>query len=161
MSRRHIRVLLTVQKLQLWDSGWVIREYPISTSAYGAGELQGSKRTPRGQHEIAEKIGHGQSANAVFVSRKATGEVCTPDVLQSQPDRDWILSRILRLRGLEDGRNIGGSVDTESRYVYIHGTPYEDDIGQPASDGCIRMRNSDVIELFELVDEGTPVEIIE
>jgi hypothetical protein len=107
MSGRHIRVLLTVQKLQLWDSGQAIREYPVSTSAFGAGELQGSKQTPRGQHEIAEKIGHGQTANAVFVGRKATGEVCTADLLKSQPDRDWILSRILWLRGLEDGRNKG------------------------------------------------------
>jgi hypothetical protein len=161
MSGRHIRVLLAVQKLQLWDSGRVIREYAVSTSAYGVGELQGSKQTPRGQHEIAEKIGHGQSANAVFIGRKATGEVCTSDLLKSQPDRDWILSRILWLRGLEDGRNKGGSVDTESRYVYIHGTPYEGRIGQPVSDGCIRMRNSDVIELFELVDQGTLVEIVE
>jgi hypothetical protein len=161
MSSRHIRVLLTVQKLQLWDSGQAIREYPVSTSAFGAGELQGSKQTPRGQHEIAEKIGHGPTANAVFVGRKATGEVCTADLLKSQPDRDWILSRILWLRGLEDGRNKGGSVDTESRCVYVHGTPYEGRLGQPASNGCIRMRNSDVIELFELVDQGTPVEIVE
>ena len=78
-----------------------------------------------------------------------------------KPTRDWILSRIIWLRGLEEGRNQGGSVDTQSRYIYIHGTPEEDRIGQPASHGCIRMRNDDVIELFELVNPGTPVEVLD
>src|SRR5438046_1599912 len=149
MGNRYVRVLLTAQKLQLWDSGQVMREYPISTSMHGAGELKGSHQTPRGRHEIAEKIGHGEGANAVFVGRKVTREVCSADLLQSQPDRDWILSRILWLRGLEEGRNKGGLVDTEARHIYIHGTPYEDRIGQPASNGCIRMRNRDIMELFD------------
>ncbi len=161
MGSRYIRVLLSAQKLEVWDNGHLTFAYPISTSIHGAGELQGSYQTPRGRHEIREKIGHAESINAVFVGRKATGEICTADLLKSQPDRDWILSRILWLRGLEDGRNKGGLVDTESRHIYIHGTANEACIGQPASNGCVRMRNGDIIELFELVEEGTPVEIVE
>ncbi len=161
MSERRIRVLLETQCLELWDDDQAIAQYPVSTSAYGAGELEGSEKTPRGQHEVVQKVGSGEPKGAVFLGRDATGEICTPELVRLEPKRDWILSRILWLRGLEQGRNQGGSVDTESRYIYIHGTPGEDQIGQPASHGCIRMRNDDVIELFDRVEVGTPIEILE
>ncbi len=154
-------MLLGEQRLELLEDDRVLAQYPVSTSARGSGERDGSEQTPRGLHEVAQKIGAGQPPGAVFVSREPTGEICTPDLVTAQPGRDWILSRILWLRGLEDGRNRGGSVDTEGRYVYIHGTPDEQSLGQPASHGCIRMRNSDVIALFESVDVGTPVDVIE
>ena len=161
MTGRYVRILLCTQRLELVENGDVISQYSVSTSAHGPGELEGSKKTPRGRHEVAQKIGFGERRGAVFRNRKATGEICTPQLVKSEPTRDWILSRILWLRGLEEGRNQGGFVDTESRYIYIHGTPEEDRIGQPASHGCIRMRNDDVIELFDLVTPGTPVEIID
>ena len=160
MTERRVRVLLYAQRLELVEDGQVVAEYPVSTSAHGPGELEGSGKTPRGRHEVAQKIGAGEPSGAVFLNRKATGEICTPELAKAEPTRDWILSRILWLRGLEDGRNQGGSVDTESRYIYIHGTVAEDRIGRPVSHGCIRMRNDDVIDLFEVVALGTPVEII-
>jgi L,D-transpeptidase YbiS len=161
MHERRIRVLLGAQRLELLEDGQIIAEYSISTSVYGSGELQGSEKTPRGRHEISEKIGAGQPRDTVFMGRQATGEICEPHLVKAQPGRDWILSRILWLRGLEEGLNKGGLVDTESRYIYIHGTADERRVGQPASHGCIRMRNDDVIELFELVDTGTVVEILD
>lgn len=161
MNGRSVRVLLDVQRLEFVENDDVVSEYSVSTSAYGPGELEGSEKTPRGRHEVAQKIGAGEPRAAVFINRKATGEICTPQLMELDPTRDWILSRIIWLRGLEEGRNQGGSVDTQSRYIYIHGTPEEDRIGQPASHGCIRMRNDDVIELFELVNPGTPVEIVD
>lgn len=115
--------------------------------------------TPRGLHEIVAKFGEGAPRGAVFVSRQLTGEIYTLDLARARPDRDWILSRVLWLGGLEPGRNQGGGVDSQNRYIYIHGTAEEDRIGQPASHGCIRMRNDDVIELFDLVADGTRVEI--
>jgi lipoprotein-anchoring transpeptidase ErfK/SrfK len=156
-----IRVLLGAQRLELLKDGRVAAQYIVSTSGNGHGELEGSKMTPRGRHEIAEKIGGGEPKCAVFMERKATGEICTPEFVETQPGRDWILSRILWLNGMEEGRNKGGLVDTKHRYIYIHGTHEENRIGQPVSHGCIRMLNDDVIELFELVDVGTPVEIVE
>lgn len=161
MGERRIRVLLGEQRLELLEDGQVMARYPVSTSVHGAGEQEGSEKTPRGRHEVAHKLGADQPRGAVLLGREATGEICTPDLVEAEPGRDWILSRILWLRGLEEGRNRGGSVDTERRYIYIHGTPEEDRIGRPASHGCIRMRNDDVIELFEQVGAGTPVEIVE
>ncbi|SRR5437867_11692884 len=161
MSERCVRVLLGEQRLELWQEDRVLAEYAISTSAHGAGELVGSEKTPRGQHEIAKKIGSGAPKGTVFLGREPTGEIWTPELIETQPGRDWILTRILWLRGLEEGRNLGGSVDTESRFIYIHGTSEEGQIGHPSSHGCIRMLNRDVIELFELVEIGTPVEIVE
>ena len=105
-------------------------------------------------------IGAGAPERAVFEGRRRTGAICTARALRAEPDRDWILSRILWLRGLEVGVNRLGNVDSMRRYIYIHGTPHEDAIGTPASHGCIRMRNADVIELFDRVEPGTRVEII-
>jgi hypothetical protein len=161
VPERRIRVDLRAQRLELLEGGRVLRSWAVSTAAKGAGEREGSEQTPRGLHEIRAKIGAGAAEGAVFVGRRATGEVCTPERARAEPDRDWMLSRILWLRGLEIGRNRLGSVDTMRRFIYIHGTPDEAALGTPASHGCVRMRNADVIELFDLVEPGTPVAIVE
>lgn len=159
MAERRVRVDLRRQTLELIERARVLLSYPVSTSAKGAGEREGSEQTPRGLHEIRAKIGAGAPAGTVFVERRPTGEICTPDRVRAEPERDWILSRVLWLRGLEPGRNRFGDVDSMRRYIYIHGTPHESSIGTPASHGCIQMRNADVIELFDRVEPGTLVEI--
>lgn len=150
-----------LQRLYLWepypDGDMLIREYPVSTARNGMGETNGSFCTPRGRHRIAEKIGGGQPLFSVFRSRVPTGEIWSRELAASKPDCDWILSRILWLEGQEEGRNRGGTVDSRNRYIYIHGTDEEHLVGQPVSHGCIRMKNSDVAELFDLVEEGTEV----
>jgi len=154
-----IRIGISSQCLELLDGDAVTASYPISSSARGAGESEGSAQTPRGAHEIRAKIGAGAQPGTVFVGRRPTGEVYTPTLGDAEPGRDWILTRILWLRGLEVGRNRLGAVDSMRRYIYIHGTPYEDRIGAPASHGCVRMRNADVVDLFDRVEVGTRVEI--
>ncbi|AXQ28379.1 L,D-transpeptidase [Solimonas sp. K1W22B-7] len=156
-----IDIDLTRQRLRLLDGGQVLREYPVSTGANGPGEIQGSGCTPRGRHRVRAKIGAGKPANAVFVARRHTGELWTPEAHQRQPRRDWMLTRILWLSGTERGRNRLGCVDTFRRYIYLHGTPPLTELGRPGSHGCVRMRNEDVIELFDLVPAGTDVEIHE
>lgn len=157
-----IRVDLTRQSLELLDGdGCCIRRYVVSTAANGPGEAQDSGCTPRGLHRIRARIGAGQPYGAVFRGRRPTGEVWTPAFAASHPGRDWILSRILWLCGEDRGRNRGGRVDSMRRYIYIHGTGDDQPMGVPRSHGCIRMRNRDVIELFDLVDAGTQVEIVE
>jgi hypothetical protein len=138
----------------------VVAASSVSTAAKGAGEGAGSEQTPRGRHEVRARIGADAPLGAVFIARRPTGEICTPGMVRAEPGRDWILTRILWLRGLERGKNRGGDRDTMRRYVYIHGTPHEDSLGVPASHGCIRMRSADVIELFDAVEPGTPVEIV-
>ena len=161
VSERRIRIDLGAQTLELFEDARRLASYSISTAEKGAGEREGSEQTPRGWHEVRAKIGARAPSGAVFVGRRPTGEICTPERVEAEPARDWILSRILWLRGLERGRNRRGSVDSMRRYIYIHGTPHEHAIGAPASHGCIRMRNADVIELFDLVEAGTRVEIVE
>lgn len=139
----------------------MLRGWPVSTARKGAGEQEGSEQTPRGRHEVRAKIGAGAPAGAVFVARRATGEICTPERARAEPERDWVLSRILWLRGLEPGRNRRGNVDSMRRTIYIHGTPDEAALGAPASHGCIRMSSAAVIELFDLIEPGTEVEIVE
>lgn len=157
-----IRICIASQTLDLLDdAGALIRRYPVSTAANGAGEQSGSYRTPRGRHIIRAKIGAGQPANTVFVRRRPTGEIYTPELGAQYPGRDWILTRILWLSGCEPGFNRLGEVDTMRRYIYIHGTPDELVLGRPGSKGCVRMRNADLVELFERVEVGTPVEIVE
>lgn len=156
----HISILR--QWLQLIsDGGEVLREYPVSTAKAGAGEESGSYRTPRGRHLVRAKIGDGAATNTVFVRRRPTGELWTPALAAAHPGRDWILTRILWLSGCEPGRNRLGSVDTMRRYVYIHGSPDVAEMGKPGSHGCVRMRNADIVELFDLVPPYTPVEITE
>jgi len=161
MASRTIRIDLSSQRLDLCERDEVIASYPVSTARAGAGEQNGSECTPRGRHVIEEKIGAGAAAGAAFEGRVATGEICTAEAFDESPDRDWILTRILWLGGREPGRNQGGAVDTRSRYIYIHGCPDALPLGVPESHGCVRMRNADVIELFDRTEVGTPVEIFE
>ena len=155
-----IHIDLGAQRLLL-DLGRRRATYPVSTSAQGAGERNGSGRTPRGAHIVRARIGAGAAPGTVFVGRRPTGEICTPELYALAPGRDWILTRILWLSGLERGRNRFGNVDTMRRYIYIHGCPDEVAVGVPGSHGCIRMRNTDLIELFDQVPAGTPVMIEE
>ncbi len=143
------------------DAGEVLREYAVSTAKAGVGEVSGSFQTPRGRHVIRAKIGAGQAENTVFVRRRPTGELWTPALAEQFPGRDWILTRILWLSGREPGRNRLGQVDTMRRYVYIHGSPDSAEMGVPGSHGCIRMRNADIVELFDLVPCYSEVEISE
>ena len=157
-----IRINIATQTLELlYEQGELIKRYPVSTAKNGAGELEGSYCTPRGKHIIRAKIGAGQPLNSVFVRRRPTGEIYTPELSAEYPERDWILTRILWLSGCQPGFNRLGDVDTMRRYIYIHGTPEEEAIGTPISHGCVRMRNSDVVDLFDRVATGTEVEIIE
>lgn len=141
----------------LADDARLVREYPVSTAARGVGELKGSFQTPRGRHVIRAKIGAGLAEGAVLKGRRPTGEICTPELVAQAPERDWILSRILWLSGCQPGVNRLGDRDTMARYIYIHGTPDSEPMGSPRSHGCIRMRNGDVIDLFERVAAGTEV----
>lgn len=157
-----IEISVAAQTLKLFgNDGELLREYMISSAAKGVGEQMGSYQTPRGQHRIRARIGDGLPLGAVLRGRRPTGEVCTPELMAAQPDRDWILTRILWLCGEEPGKNRGGQVDTMRRYVYIHGTPDSVALGIPGSHGCIRMRNTDMVDLFDRVPVGTPVVILE
>ncbi len=158
-----ITVSIPEQTMTLIQSGVdesVIAVYPVSTATNGVGEQSGSYQTPRGFHRIRAKIGAGQPENTVFVGRRPTGELWTPELAETHPNRDWILTRILWLCGCEPGRNRWGKVDTMRRYIYIHGTPDTTDMTTPGSHGCIRMRNNDLIELFDRITPGTPVNIM-
>jgi L,D-transpeptidase YbiS len=156
-----ILVDLGWQRLHLMHRSRILDTFPISTSARGAGERLGSEQTPRGRLRIRLAIGAGCPTNTVFVGRRPTGEVLTPELASQYPARDWILTRILWLTGLEPGLNRGGTLDTLRRYIYIHGCPDAEPMGVPRSHGCIRMRNHDILDLFERVGIGTLVEIKE
>ena len=159
----HIEVSIKEQTLTLFDNDKQLKHYSISTAKNGSGELIDSECTPRGVHIISEKIGDGAAANAVFVARVETGEIYEPALRELHPERDWILTRILWLSGTEEGKNKGQKedvcVDSHDRYIYIHGSPDDVDMGIPGSRGCVRMRNSEIIELFDLIEEGTEVVI--
>jgi len=165
MSGLFIEIDMRLQQLYLWepvpDGDILLRQYPVSTATNGAGAQNGSYCTPLGRHRIAEKVGAGASLFSAFKSRQPTGEIWTPELDAANPGRDWILTRILWLEGMEPGRNQGGEVDSYKRFIYIHGTNEEHKLGTPASHGCIRMRNEDVAELFDLVKVGTEVRISE
>jgi len=154
-----IEISIPEQSLVLAEEGRELRRYSVSTSRNGPGELRGSFCTPRGEHIVRAKIGAGQPLNTVFVRRRPTGEIWTPEFAERFPDRDWILTRILWLSGCEVGRNRLGEVDSMRRYIYIHGSPDTVELGKPGSIGCIRMCNRDVVELFEQVPVGTSVRI--
>jgi L,D-transpeptidase YbiS len=157
-----IRISLRRQSLELFDdTGALLKEYSVSTAKNGAGEQCDSDCTPRGKHIIRAKIGAGLPLNAVFTGRRPTGEVYTSELGEYHPGRDWILTRILWLSGCEPGFNRLRQVDTMRRFIYIHGTSDEGRIGKAASHGCIRMHNRDVVELFDLVAPGTPVDILD
>lgn len=133
--------------------------YPVATARNGVGEFNGSNCTPRGRHIIRAKIGAGCPENTVFVGRRPTGEMYSAELKEKYPGRDWILTRILWLSGCEPGFNRMGSVDTMRRYIYIHSTPESVPMGIPSSHGCILMRGPDIIDLFDRVNAGTPVNI--
>ena len=154
-----IEVDVAAQRLRLHRGGKVVAEWPVSTAAAGLGERNGSGCTPRGEHRVRLRIGAGCAPGTVFVGRRPTGEVHDAALAAANPGRDWILSRILWLTGCEPGRNRGGDCDTLRRFIYIHGTPDGEPMGTPRSHGCIRMRNADVIELFDQVGNGTRVVI--
>lgn len=157
-----VKINIEKQQLQLLDeSGAVLNEYSVSTSKYGAGNANGSEKTPLGLHRIAEKLGGAMPVNEVFIGRLPHGNLEECQARGVDLPDDVIMSRILWLEGMEPGRNKGGYVDTYQRYIYIHGTNHEDDIGTPQSIGCIRMRNDDIVELFRLIEVGSEVNIVE
>ena len=147
------------QTLTLLDGGEVQRQWPVSTSRYGPGEMNGSLGTPRGLHRIRACIGAGSPEGAVFLGRRPTGEIYSTELARKHPSRDWILSRILWLCGEQPGFNRHGPVDSMRRYIYIHGTPDSEPMSVPGSHGCVRMRNTDVMELFDCVAAGCRVDI--
>ena len=153
----YLYISIGKQQLSLFIKGEIDKTYPVSTAKNGAGELMGSECTPTGWHKIRAKIGDTQVLNTVFIGRRPTGEVYSPDLMDEYPQRDWILSRILWLGGLEPGKNRYGKVDSTWRYIYIHGCPDELMRGKPESHGCIRMKNADVVDLFNRVDVGLKV----
>ena len=153
-----IEILISNQTLTLYDDdGGLVARYVVSTAANGAGCTKDSGCTPQGAHIIRAKIGTDAPVNTVFVGRRFTGEICTPELMAQFPNRDWILTRILWLSGTEIGKNRLGNVDTMQRYIYIHGTPDSTEMSKIGSHGCIRMRNADVIALFDTVPVGTQV----
>lgn len=157
-----IDINIRLQQLDLLDdNSSLIKRYPISTSKNGLGEMNGSYCTPRGRHIIRAKIGASEPINSVFVERRPTGEIYSPELARNFPERDWILTRVLWLSGCEPGINRLGTVDTMRRCIYIHGSPDSVRMGKPGSIGCIRMHNAEIVELFDLVPLRTPVDIHE
>ena len=154
MRERLIHISIPDQRLELLESGVAVASYPVSTARNGPGERRDSGCTPRGWHRVRIKIGAGLPLNTVFVGRRPTGEIYGSELAASHPERDWILTRILWLTGLEAGFNRGGDRDTLRRFIYIHGCPDEAPMGIPLSHGCIRMRNQDLLELFDRVETG-------
>jgi L,D-transpeptidase YbiS len=155
-----INISITTQTLTVLDSdGELLAQFPVSTAANGVGCEKDSGCTPLGSHVIRAKVGAGAAPNTVFVGRRDTGEICTPELMAEYPNRDWILTRILWLSGKEVGKNRLGNVDTMQRYIYIHGTPDTTNMNAVGSHGCVRMRNADIIALFDMVPVGTTVEI--
>lgn len=154
-------VSLREQRLGLWRDGQCVGCWPVSTALAGADEREGSGGTPRGRHRIRAMIGAGCAPGTVFVARRPTGEVYSEALARAHPERDWVLTRILWLCGEQPGVNRLGEVDSQRRFIYIHGCPDSEPMGEPRSHGCVRMRNSDVVELFGQVEPGTPVMISE
>jgi len=167
MSGKHevpesrLEISLADQRLDLFKQDVCVRSWPVSTARNGAGEQFGSEKTPRGWHRIRAMIGSGCEPGSAFVARRPTGEVWTKELEQRHPQRDWILTRILWLTGTEPGLNRFGDVDTLRRFIYIHGCPDTEPVGEAVSHGCVRMCNSDVIELFDEVTPGFSVLIRE
>lgn len=157
----YIEINIAEQRLRLWRNAAIVFDVAVSTAAKGAGEIRGSNCTPRGWHRIRVKIGNGCAPDTVFVGRRATGELYNAALRRAFPQRDWILTRILWLSGLEPNKNRYGEVDTLRRFIYIHGSPDDMEMGKPGSHGCVRMRNADTIRLYDMVDVGERVLIKE
>jgi lipoprotein-anchoring transpeptidase ErfK/SrfK len=160
MGEIRLRISISGQRLEFHDGGRRLAEFPVSTSRYGPGERLGSGCTPRGRHCVRARIGAGLPAGAILRGRRPTGASWNPALAAAEPHADWILSRILWLSGCEPGFNRLGAVDTMRRYIYIHGAPDTAPMGVPFSHGCIRMRNGDMIRLFDMVPLMTPVDIV-
>ena len=161
LSCAEILVDISQQRLFLLDNrGDLVISYPISSSSYGEGQIENSYKTPLGNHIIKEKIGADAPKNTIFKERINTNKFAEISHDHFDSEEDHVTSRILWLEGTEEGFNKGGNVDSFHRYIYIHGTPEEGLIGEKASHGCIRMFNQDVIELFNLVEKGTKVNIV-
>ena len=161
-----LHVGMASQRLRHYRGAGMLAEYPVSTACNGAGEASGSECTPRGWHVVRARIGAGLPQAAVLRARRHTGEIWTPELHMAFPGRDWILSRVLWLSGAEPGFNRGRRadgvlVDSMRRYIYLHGTPDCEPMGEPLSHGCVRMRNSDIVRLFDAVPAGLPVLISE
>ena len=161
VNRIEISVSQQLLRAVCLDSNSVeqVLEYSVATAKNGIGQQFGSECTPLGEHRIRAKIGQGYALNTVLVGRRPTAEIYSEALAIEQPTRDWILSRIMWLCGEQPSVNRGGSVDTMRRYIYIHGAPDSHPMGVPSSHGCIKMRNADVVDLFDRVDVGTPVSI--
>lgn len=159
LAKRQIKVSIAKQTLTLLDGDIPLMSFSVSTALKGTGQAMDSGCTPLGEHRIKIKIGQNCAENTVFSSRRPTGEIYSPQMALEAPDRDWILTRILWLSGTQPGFNRGGDVDTLRRYIYIHGCPDSEPMGQARSHGCIRMRNSELIQLFDQVAEGDLVTI--
>lgn len=157
----YLDVSIAGQRLTVYRQSRPVCDYPVSTAKNGAGELKGSECTPTGWHKVRAKIGEGQPLNAVFIGRRPTGEIYSVELGEQFPQRDWILTRILWLGGLEPGKNRYGNVDSTWRYIYIHGCPDHLMNGRPESHGCIRMKNADVLDLFNKIEVGVNVYIHE
>jgi lipoprotein-anchoring transpeptidase ErfK/SrfK len=160
-TQEHLNIDIARQQLTIIKLGNKVHSYPISTAKNGAGELKGSECTPRGWHSIRAKIGAHQALQTVFIGRRPTGEIYNPELAKLHPQRDWILTRILWLGGLEPHKNRYGNVDSTWRYIYIHGSPDDTVTGSPQSHGCIRMKNADLLDLFNRIDVGIKVYIHE
>ena len=158
-QNNEIIVDISEQRLYLYNNDNLVQSFPVSTSKYGEGQIENSFKTPLGLHEIKEKIGAKAPINTIFTARENTNKIAEIQINPNDTEYDFVTSRILWLDGLENGINRGVGVDSYSRYIYIHGTHEEGLIGQKASHGCIRMFNNDVIELFDMVSEGTKVQI--
>lgn len=156
-NEKLIDIDINKQQLTLLQDRNIVACYNISTAKNGVGQKMGSECTPLGNHSIRAKIGAEAKENAVFIGRRESGEIFNDELRQNHPDRDWILTRILWLSGLEKGKNRGGEVDTMRRYIYIHGCPDSDSFASPSSHGCVKMRNNDIIELFNNVNAGIRV----
>ena len=152
-----IVISISAQTLSLFDAQTRLQVFSVSTALNGVGGEKNSGKTPLGLHVIRAKIGAGFPMNTVFVGRRPTGEVYRSDLAKAFPNRDWVLTRILWLSGKEQGVNRLGQVDSMQRYIYIHGTPDSEPMGKPLSHGCIRMKNREVMALFDCVSVGTEV----
>ncbi len=157
MVERVLIIDVQTQQLKCMIGEQIEQNYSIATALNGLGEIEGSECTPRGWHAIHERIGENGPIGSVYIGRKPTGEIYSKELAESHPGRDWILTRILWLTGLEEGKNLGGTVDTLRRYIYIHGCPDEIELGKPSSHGCVRMHSADIIDLFDRVIVGTKV----
>ena len=160
-SEQVIDIDINKQQLTLLEGDTVITRYGVSTAKKGTGQQNGSECTPLGWHTICAKIGSPAEENSVFVGRRETGEIFSEELREQYPERDWILTRILWLSGNEPDKNRGGEVDTMRRYIYIHGCPDSDSFSTPSSHGCVKMRNKDIVQLFNNVNAGTRVLIHE